>query len=76
MRGRRARVAARKILPAASTRDPFDDVNVREDVRRHAAAHLASSADRDRAHGHLGYSSDQAARIMSIQLHGWPFRCQ
>jgi DNA-directed RNA polymerase specialized sigma24 family protein len=31
---RRTRTAARKLMPVASTRDPFDDVNVREDVSR------------------------------------------
>ncbi len=67
MRARRARVVARKILPAASTRDPFDDVNVREDVRRM----LRGISPRQRTAivltEILGYSSEQAARIMSIQ---------
>ena len=34
MRVRRTRTAARRLMPVASARDPFDDVNVREDVRR------------------------------------------
>ena len=34
MRMRRTRMAARRVVPVASARDPFDDVNVREDVRR------------------------------------------
>lgn len=67
MRARRARVATRKILPAASTRDPFDDVNVREDVRRM----LRGISPRQRTAivltEILGYNSEQAARIMNIQ---------
>ena len=34
MRTRRARVAARRLVPMTSPRDPFEDVNIREDVRR------------------------------------------
>ena len=52
MRARRARMAARKIAPTAGSRDPFDDVNVREDVRRMLRG-ISSSKDRDRAHRHL-----------------------
>ena len=67
MRARRARVAARKILPAAGARDPFDDVHVRDDVRRM----LRSISPRQRTAIVLieifGYSSEQAARIMGIQ---------
>jgi RNA polymerase sigma factor (sigma-70 family) len=67
MRMRRTRVAARRLMPAASTRDPFDDVNVREDVRRM----LRGLPSRQRAAIVLteifGYSSEQAARIMRIQ---------
>jgi len=67
MRMRRARTAARRLMPIASTRDPFDDVNVREDVRRM----LRGLPPRQRAAIVLtqifGYSSEQAARIMRIQ---------
>ena len=67
MRARRARMVARKILPTAGTRDPFDDVDVREDVRRM----LRGISPRQRTAivltQILGYSSEQAARIMSIQ---------
>ncbi len=67
MRARRAQMAARKILPAAGTRDPFDDINVREDVRRM----LRGISPRQRSAIVLteifGYSSEQAARIMGIQ---------
>ena len=67
MRMRRTRTAARRFIPVASTRDPFDDVNVREDVRRM----LRGLAPRQRAAVVLteifGYSSEQAARIMRIR---------
>jgi RNA polymerase sigma-70 factor, ECF subfamily len=67
MRMRRARIAARRLVPIASARDPFDDVNVREDVRRM----LRGLPPRQRAAIVLteifGYSSEQAARIMRIQ---------
>jgi RNA polymerase sigma factor (sigma-70 family) len=67
MRMRRTRTAARRLMPLASTRDPFDDVNVREDVRRM----LRGLPPRQRAAIVLteifGYSSEQAARIMRIQ---------
>ena len=67
MRARRARVAARKIVLSAAARDPFDDVNLREDVRRM----LRRLTPRQRTAIVLtdifGYTSEQAARIMSIQ---------
>ena len=67
MRMRRARMAARRLMPAASTRDPFDDVNVREDVRRM----LRGISPRQRTAIVLtdifGYSSEQAAHIMGIR---------
>jgi RNA polymerase sigma factor (sigma-70 family) len=67
MRMRRTRTAARRIMPVASTRDPFDDVNVREDVRRM----LRGLPARQRAAIVLteifGYSSEQAAQIMRIR---------
>ena len=67
MRARRARVASRKVLPAVRTRDPFDDVNLREDVRRM----LRGIPSRQRTAIVLteifGYSSEQAARIMRIR---------
>ena len=67
MRARRTRMAARKILPAAASRDAFDDVDVREDVRRM----LRHITPRQRTAIVLtdifGYSSEQAARIMGIR---------
>src|SRR5688572_6937195 len=67
MRLRRTRTAARRLVPVASTRDPFDDVNVREDVRRM----LRGLPPRQRAAIVLteifGYSSEQAAQILRIR---------
>ena len=67
MRIRRTRMAARRLMPAASARDPFDDLNVREDVRRM----LRGLPARQRAAIVLtevfDYSSEQAARIMRIR---------
>ena len=67
MRLRRTRMAARRLMPVASARDPFDDVNVREDVRRM----LRGLPSRQRAAIVLtevfDYSSEQAARIMRIR---------
>src|ERR1051325_4984799 len=34
MRARSALRAARRLVPATSSRDPFDDVNLREDLRQ------------------------------------------
>src|SRR4249919_1655866 len=42
-RVRRAQMAARRIVPAAGARDSFDDVHVREDVRRMLRGISASS---------------------------------
>ncbi len=67
MRARRARVAARRLAPVISARDPFEDVNVREDVRRM----LRSLPQRQRATLVLteifDYSSEQAAQILGIR---------
>jgi RNA polymerase sigma factor (sigma-70 family) len=67
MRMRRTRMAARRLVPSATARDPFDDVNVREDVRRM----LRTLPPRQRAAIVLTeifeYSSEQAARIMRIR---------
>lgn len=67
MRARHARMTARQLLPPADSRDPFDDVNLREDVRRM----LRSLPNRQRAAIVLteifGYSSEQAAQIMRIR---------
>jgi RNA polymerase sigma-70 factor (ECF subfamily) len=66
MRTRRMRIAARRLMPVVTARDPFDDVNVREDVRRM----LRGLPTRQRTAIVLteifGYSSEQAARIMRI----------
>jgi RNA polymerase sigma-70 factor (ECF subfamily) len=66
-RTRAARRATRKILPVISPPDPFDEVNVREDVRHM----LLELAPRQRAALVLldlyGYGSEEAARIMGIR---------
>ena len=67
MRARRARVAASRLVPMVSPRDPFEDVNIREDVRRM----LRSLPQRQRAALVLteifDYSSEQAAEILGIR---------
>jgi len=67
MRARAARRAALRPLPFATPRDPFDDVDLREDVRRM----LEAAAPRQRAALVLldlyGYDSKEAARIMGIR---------
>jgi RNA polymerase sigma-70 factor (ECF subfamily) len=67
MRLRRARVAAKALVPAGSERDPFEDIDLREDVRRM----LRSITPRQRTAivltEILGYSSEQAAEIMGIR---------
>ena len=66
-RVRRARVAARHLVTHETTHDPFDEVEIREDVRRL----MAALTPRQRAAVLLtdvyGYSSDHAARIMGIR---------
>ena len=63
MRLRRTRAAARRILPTAPARDPFDDVDVRRMLRglpsRQRAAIVLTEI--------FGYSSEQAAQIMRIR---------
>src|SRR5262249_15407894 len=65
-RARRARVAARHLVTTDPGHDPFDEVEVREDVRKL----MATLTPRQRAALLLtdvyGYSSDHAARIMGI----------
>lgn len=67
MQARAARRAAMRPLPFAVARDPFDDVDLREDVRRL----LRDLAPRQRAALVLldlyGYGSEAAARIMGIR---------
>ena len=66
-RVRRARVAARHVVAADTAQDPFEEVEVREDVR----LLMASLTPRQRAALLLtdvyGYSSDHAARIMGVR---------
>jgi RNA polymerase sigma-70 factor (ECF subfamily) len=67
MRARAARRAARRTVPLGVVRDPYDDVDIREDVRRM----LLMLAPRKRAALVLldlyGYSSEDAGRIMGIR---------
>jgi RNA polymerase sigma-70 factor (ECF subfamily) len=67
MRARRARVVARRLVPVAGARDPFDDIDVHEDMRRM----LRGISPRQRTAivltEILGYTSEQAARIMGIK---------
>jgi RNA polymerase sigma factor (sigma-70 family) len=67
MRARAALRAARRLVPIASSYDPFDEVNLREDVRQM----LLELSPRQRAALVLsdlyGFSSAEAARIMGIR---------
>ena len=66
-RGRRAAIAARRVLGIANPRDDFSDVEVREDVR----VALAALTLRQRAAlvltDLLGHSSVEAGRILGIK---------
>lgn len=67
MRARAARRATRRLMPVVSSSDQFDEVNLREDVRRM----LLELAPRQRAALVLldlyGYGSEEAARMMGIR---------
>jgi RNA polymerase sigma-70 factor (ECF subfamily) len=67
MRARHARVVARSLAHLTSPRDPFEEVNIREEVRRM----LRSLPQRQRAALVLteifDYSSEQAAQILGIR---------
>ena len=67
MRTRAARRAAQRAMPIGGVRDPFDDVDIREDVRRM----LLTLTPRQRTALVLldlyGYGSEDAARIMGIR---------
>jgi RNA polymerase sigma factor (sigma-70 family) len=67
MRVRTALRAARRLVPVSSSPDPFDEVNLREDVRHM----LLELAPRQRTALVLldmyGYGSEEAARIMRIR---------
>lgn len=67
MRIRAARRASRRLVPTTTARDPFDDVDLREDLRRM----LLGLTQRQRAALVLldlyGYGSEDAARIMGIR---------
>ena len=67
LRVRRARVAARNLLPGPTPPDPYDEIDLREDVRRL----LLGLPTRQRAAIVLteicGYDSAEAARILGIK---------
>ena len=67
MRARAARRAGRRFIAAEQDRDPFDEIEVRQDVR----TLLLDLAPRQRAALLLldmyGYGSEEAARIMGIR---------
>lgn len=67
MRARAARRASRRAVPLGVVHDPYDDVDIREDIRRM----LLSLTPRQRAALVLldlyGYGSEDAARIMGIR---------
>jgi RNA polymerase sigma factor (sigma-70 family) len=67
MRARSARRAARRLMPVTPSVDPFDEVNLREDVRRM----LLELSPRQRAALVLldlyGYGSEEAGRMLGIR---------
>jgi RNA polymerase sigma factor (sigma-70 family) len=67
MRKRRAAVAARRLVPIPKQRDPYDDIDLREDIRKM----LLGLPPRQRAALVLTeifeFSSEQAARILGIR---------
>ena len=67
MRARAARRAARRLVPVERDRDPFDEIELRQDVRKL----LLELAPRQRAALLLldmyGYGSEDAARMMGIR---------
>ncbi|MEX0983894.1 MAG: sigma-70 family RNA polymerase sigma factor [Actinomycetota bacterium] len=67
MRARAARRAARRTVPLGIVRDPYDDVDIREDVRRM----LLRLTHRQRAALLLldlyGYTSEEAGRILGVR---------
>ena len=67
MRARAARRAGRRLIPVERDRDPFDEIELRQDVR----TLLLDLAPRQRAALLLldmyGYGSEEAARMMGIR---------
>src|SRR5262245_58938748 len=67
MRVRRARVASRRLIPVSESHDPYDDVDLRQDIRQM----LLGLPQRQRAALVLteifGYRSEQAAEILGIR---------
>jgi RNA polymerase sigma-70 factor (ECF subfamily) len=67
MRARTALRAARRLLPMASSRDPFDEVNLREDVRKMLLELTARQRTALVLLDMYGYDSNEAAQIMGIR---------
>jgi RNA polymerase sigma-70 factor (ECF subfamily) len=67
MRARAARRATRRLMPIATSPDPFDEVSLREEVRNM----LLKLSPRQRAAlvllDQYGYGSEEAAKIMGIR---------
>jgi DNA-directed RNA polymerase specialized sigma24 family protein len=66
MRGRRARVAARRIVHLEPSRDPYDDIELRDGVRRMLLG-LPPAARGLVLTEIFGYSSEQAAEILGVR---------
>jgi RNA polymerase sigma factor (sigma-70 family) len=67
MRARTALRAARRLIPSASSRDPFDDVDLREDVRQMLLELTARQRTALVLLDMYGYGSNEAGRIMGIR---------
>jgi RNA polymerase sigma-70 factor (ECF subfamily) len=67
MRARTALRAARRLVLTPSPRDPFDDVNLREDVRHMLLQLTARQRTALVLLDMYGYDSKEAARIMGIR---------
>lgn len=64
---RRAKAATRRVLPTVHARDPFDEIELREDVRRLLAALPARQRAALVLTEIIGYDSAQAGSILGIR---------
>jgi RNA polymerase sigma factor (sigma-70 family) len=67
MRARRAKVAAKHVSGVSTTSDPFEDVDLKEDLRRmllHLSPRQRAALVLTRVYG---YSSEQAGQMMGIR---------
>jgi RNA polymerase sigma factor (sigma-70 family) len=67
MRARAALRAARRLVAVASSPDPFDEVNLREDIRQMLLELTARQRTALVLLDMYGYGSQEAARIMGIR---------